>query len=93
VCRLAPGVFHLLFADDQLWFFRASIDEATGVKAIIDNYANGTGQLVNPAKCSVIFSGSCLQGVRNEVRNVLHVVNQEFEEKYLEVADPGWSYA
>jgi hypothetical protein len=36
-----PGVSHLLFADDTLLFFRASADEATSVKQVIDMYAKG----------------------------------------------------
>jgi hypothetical protein len=88
VCRGAPGVSHLLFADDTLLFFRASVDEATRVKNVMDVYAKGTAQLISPSKCSIIFSSSCSQEAREEVRNILQVVNPEFEEKYLGFPTP-----
>jgi hypothetical protein len=88
VCRGAPGISHLLFADDTLLFFRASVEEATRVQQIVDIYANGTGQLINPTKCSIIFSKSTPQVIQTEIRAVLNVVNQEFEEKYLGLPTP-----
>jgi hypothetical protein len=77
-----------LFADDTLLFFRASVEEATRVQQIVDIYANGTGQLINPTKCSIIFSKSTPQVIQTEIRAVLNVVNQEFEEKYLGLPTP-----
>jgi hypothetical protein len=35
VCRGAPGISHLLFADDTLLFFHAFFEEATRVKKIL----------------------------------------------------------
>jgi hypothetical protein len=53
VCRNAPGVSHLLFADDSLLFFKAQGDQAQRVLEILDTYASSTGQLINPGKCSI----------------------------------------
>ena len=47
--------FHILFDADTLLFFPGSVDEASKVKDIVEVYANGTGKLINPAKCSIIF--------------------------------------
>lgn len=47
VCPRAPGVSHLLFADDTLLFFRATEREAPRIKAVLDVYASATGQLIN----------------------------------------------
>jgi ribonuclease HI len=88
VCRRAPGISHLLFADDTLLFFRASEDEALRVKHVIEEYANGTGQLINPNKCSIIFSAACPQDTQEEVRSILQIVNSGFEEKYLGLPTP-----
>jgi hypothetical protein len=88
VCRGAPGISHLLFADDTLLFFRASTQEATKVRKIIEIYANGTGQLINPAKCSITFSRSCTQGTQDEVRSILQVSSDVFEDKYLGLPTP-----
>ena len=59
VCRNAPGISHLLFADDTMPFFRASVDQATRVKHVIETFEAGMGQLINPSKCSILFSNAC----------------------------------
>ncbi|XP_073363317.1 uncharacterized protein [Aegilops tauschii subsp. strangulata] len=55
ICRGAPGVSHLLFADDTLLFFKANQQQAGAVQDIIHAYESATGQLINPAKCSILF--------------------------------------
>src|SRR5438132_14093753 len=59
VCRRAPGVSHLLFGDDSLLFFKATPDQARSVKEVLHMYAMCTGQLINPTKCSMLFSDFC----------------------------------
>uniref|UniRef100_A0A8R7UFF2 Reverse transcriptase domain-containing protein n=1 Tax=Triticum urartu TaxID=4572 RepID=A0A8R7UFF2_TRIUA len=39
VCPRAPGISHLLFADDTLLFFLASSLEANNVKEMLNAYA------------------------------------------------------
>lgn len=55
VCRRAPGISHLLFADDTLLFFKADNSQAVVVKDVLKDYATSTGQLINPSKCSIMF--------------------------------------
>ena len=81
VCRRAPGISHLLFADDTLLFFRATNDEAHRVKCTLDTFAKCTGQLINPAKCSILFSASCPQEIQENIRSVLQVEQAHFEAK------------
>jgi hypothetical protein len=88
ICRRAPGVSHLLFADDTLLFFKASSDQADRVKTVIDTYASATGQLINWAKCSILFSAGCNELIQAEVRGVLNVMKPEFEDKYLGIPTP-----
>jgi hypothetical protein len=88
VCRRAPGVSHLLFADDTLLFFKATEEEALCVKNTLDKYASCTGQLINPNKCSILFSGLCPQNTQTSIRSLLHVEHHEFEEKYLGLPTP-----
>ncbi|CAO2039661.1 unnamed protein product, partial [Urochloa humidicola] len=55
ICRGVPDISHLLFADDTLLFFKASQQQVLVVKDILNSYAQCTGQLINPAKCSILF--------------------------------------
>ena len=43
-----PWISHLLFADDSLLFFKAEPGQATRVKQVLEIYAMGTGQFINP---------------------------------------------
>jgi hypothetical protein len=88
VCRRAPGVSHLLFADDTLLFFKANQDEAIHVRQVLDIYASSTGQLINPSKCSLLFGETCPMEVQNDVRSTLNVSSLTFEEKYLGLPTP-----
>jgi hypothetical protein len=88
VCRRAPGVSHLLFADDTLLFFRATEMEAHRIKNSLNIYAAGTGQLLNPAKCSITFSVACPDDDQEAIRGILQVQREEFEDKYLGLPTP-----
>lgn len=88
VCRRAPGISHLLFADDTLLFFKADEQQAREVKAIIAVYESATGQLINPTKCSIMFGKSCPQNQQESVRDSLQVQLSTFEEKYLGLPTP-----
>jgi hypothetical protein len=88
ICRNAPGISHLLFADDSLLFFKATPQEAGRVKQVIEEYASSTGQLINPAKCSIFFGDSCPNATREAVKEVLHVQHEAFDAKYLGLPTP-----
>lgn len=59
ICRYAPGILHLPFADDTLLFFKASYEQASEVKSILNVYATVMGQLLNTNKCSILFGFAC----------------------------------
>lgn len=88
VCLRAPGISHLLFADDTLLFFRATEGEATRIRGLLDVFARATGQLINPQKCSILFGKHCRSGDKDDVVRVLGVQNASFEEKYLGLPTP-----
>uniref|UniRef100_A0A453CB40 Reverse transcriptase domain-containing protein n=1 Tax=Aegilops tauschii subsp. strangulata TaxID=200361 RepID=A0A453CB40_AEGTS len=88
VCRSAPGISHLLFANDTLLFFKASKTQAEKVKAILDVYDTATGQSLNYDKCSLVFGDACPGLIQEEVRTTLHVTSHFFEDKYLGLPTP-----
>lgn len=88
ICRQAPGISHLLFADDTLLFFKANNQQALVVKEVLENFAQSTGQLNNPAKCSVLFGPSSPTEVCDSTRSTLQIAQTNFEDKYLGFPTP-----
>ena len=88
ICRAAPEISHLLFADDSLLFFQASEQQANLVKVLLNTYAAATCQLINPSKCSILFSDHCLPTIASEVKRVLEITQEVFEPKYLGLPVP-----
>ena len=88
ICRGAPVISHLLFADDTMLLFEASGQQANIVKGLLNTYSSAIGQLINPEKCSILFSGNCNVSVVEEINNILEVQQQVFEPKYLGLPVP-----
>jgi hypothetical protein len=83
ICRRAPGISHLLFADDSLLFVQNNIQQAQEVKRVIQRFEKGTGQLISPNKCSIMFSKKAPPQTQLDVKHVLEIQQSTFEEKYL----------
>ena len=47
ICRRAPSISHLLFANDSFLFFRATQDEVQEIANILQLYATASGQQIN----------------------------------------------
>lgn len=65
VSRKAPEVSHLLFANENFFFFKANLSEAQNFKNILDKYSVASRQLINLDKSTISFS----LNVREEVKN------------------------
>lgn len=84
----ASGISHLLFADDSLLFFKGSIDQALTIKNILNMYERGTGQLLSPDKCSIMFGKSCSMENQVSTMVILKITTEGFEDKYLGLPVP-----
>jgi hypothetical protein len=56
VCRNAPSISHLLFADESLILMKANLSNATSLNQVLEQYCACSGQMVSEAKCSIFFS-------------------------------------
>ena len=76
-------VSHLLFADDSLIFFRASVDECEEVGRCLATYASASRQSVNFSKSDVCFGHSVPEATKTLVAGSLGVAITECHKKYL----------
>lgn len=88
ICRNSPGISHLLFADDSLLFFKANADQAIKIRKILYTYESGTGQMLNPHKCSILMGTTVSPQNSTAVMQILEVQNDTFEAKYLGLPVP-----
>ncbi|CAJ2636114.1 unnamed protein product [Trifolium pratense] len=83
ICRNAPIISHLLFADDCFLFFRASDSEAVIMKNILSTYEAASGQAINLQKSEIYCSRNVSSAIQNSVSNILGVQQVLGTGKYL----------
>ena len=83
ICRSAPRVNHLFFADDSLILMRASQSDANELRRILNVYERASGQVINRSKSSILFSPNSDHQVKLQVRSILSIDQEARSEKYL----------
>jgi hypothetical protein len=83
VCQSAPSVSHLLFADDSLILIRTTEGDAKHLRDILDLYECCSGQMINKAKSTVLFSRNTNVHRKAEVCRLLHITRETLNERYL----------
>ena len=83
VCRDAPTISNLLFADDSLILMHATSGNANCLRRILSDYCKASGQLVSEDKSSIFFSPSTKPEVREEVCTILNIMPEALTDKYL----------
>jgi hypothetical protein len=81
VCRDAPAVSHLLFADDSLILMRADVENAESLRKVLEDYCAASGQLVSEAKSSYFFSPCTNTDTRAEVCSALNIMTESITDK------------
>jgi hypothetical protein len=83
ICRSAPSISHLHFADDSLLFCRATISEAQSLKEILTHYEHASGQAINFRKSAIAFSTNTSQDIIVAIKSILGVYETIGSGKYL----------
>ena len=83
VCRNAPSVSHLFFADDSLILMKADMNNATSLKQVLDQYCASSGQLVSEAKCNIYFSPNVSVETKADICTELNIMSEALSDKYL----------
>jgi hypothetical protein len=73
ICRGAPVVSHLLFADDCFLFCRSNISETTKLLEILKTYELASGQEINLSKSEVFFSRNLSRATQEDLSNIMGV--------------------
>ena len=73
VCKNAPSISHLFFADDSYLYFKSSLAEAEVIHDILLRFEQVSGQAVNYGKSEVMFSSNILTDKQNEIIGMLGV--------------------
>ncbi|KAK4395317.1 LINE-1 retrotransposable element O protein [Sesamum angolense] len=83
ICRGAPCISHLLFADDTLIFSKASLSSVRAIKDLLEIYRRASGQEINFHKSSVAFSRNTPEALSIGLASVLNIRKENKMELYL----------
>jgi hypothetical protein len=73
ICRRAPSVSHLLFADDCFIFCRSNLSETRKLMEILKIYEDASGQEINLSKSEVFFSRNISRAAQVDLSNLMGV--------------------
>lgn len=83
ICRGAPTISHLLFADDSFLFFRASEKELLCMKKLLEDYESASGLAINYQKSEILFSRNVPTDTKESLSSILGVQQSIGNGKYL----------
>lgn len=78
-----PSIHQLLFADDCLFCSKANVMQSEVLMRILRSYGAVTGQVINPAKSSIIFGRRVAVELKTQVKQVMGIDAEGGEAKYL----------
>ncbi|XP_010468748.2 PREDICTED: uncharacterized protein LOC104748865 [Camelina sativa] len=87
VSTASPAISHLLFADDSLFFCRATKEQCAVVLGIVQKYEWASGQQINFQKSSVQFGHTVDHALREELKGILGITNLGGMGSYLGILE------
>lgn len=82
VARRCPSVSHLLFADDSLFLYKASLSDCQHVASLLREYEHISGHQVSLEKSSIIFR-MMMDQKRRRIQSILRIHKVGGGGKYL----------
>lgn len=73
LARSCPMISHCFFADDSLFFLRATKENCINMKRILEEYCLASGQEANLDKSGIFFSANSGEDVKNMVCNCFEI--------------------
>ena len=87
IARGSPHISHLLFADDSLFFCKATKEECGVILKLLRDYEAVSGQQINFQKSSVEFGHKVPDNIRSDIHNILGINNFGGMSNYLGVPE------
>ncbi|KAL9681842.1 hypothetical protein QQ045_013631 [Rhodiola kirilowii] len=75
--REGPIISHLFFADDSIFFIKATKEEATVFREVLSQYEMVSGQRINMKKLEVVFSCKTPADRRKYIGNLLRIEQKD----------------
>ena len=79
----SPIISHLLFADDILLFCESSVSDAINLKNVLERFSTMSSQIINYQKSSIIFSNTCPNTLKAQIKNIFMVPDMDKNDNYL----------
>ena len=83
LCKRGPKISHLFFADGNLLFCRARVEDVIKIQEILGRYEVASDQKINFEKTTILFSKNVPMSAKEQVQNLLGVPEIREYEKYL----------
>lgn len=81
--RNCSGLSHLFFADDSLYFLKATVSNCQSLKTILDDFCLASGQTINHDKSSLFFTSNTPSSLKTNIGCIFGIEASTTPGKYL----------